>query len=67
MIPEKRAEISHGRLGQEMAGDAMVWREYTKEADDYDAALLEEWNRNIDTMLILVCPLICSRPSHDEG
>ncbi|KAJ7477377.1 hypothetical protein FB451DRAFT_1033026, partial [Mycena latifolia] len=43
-----------------MSEGATVWQEYTKAADAYDEQLLQQWNQNLDNMLIVVRNLCLS-------
>ncbi|KAF9069423.1 hypothetical protein BDP27DRAFT_1222677, partial [Rhodocollybia butyracea] len=36
-----------------MAAGATIWQEYIKEAGAHDQQLLQQWNQNLDTMLIV--------------
>ncbi|KAF4604156.1 hypothetical protein EYR40_001339 [Pleurotus pulmonarius] len=40
------------QFGQELADDAKIWREYVKESSQYDAQMVGEWNRTVDSSLI---------------
>ena len=54
-----------GPLGDELAPDARIWREYTEEAANHDAALVENLNRTCDLILVFVgCPRIVIAKQH---
>lgn len=45
-------------FGQEIADDAKIWREYVKESSQYDAQMVGEWNRTVDSSLIFVSRMV---------
>ena len=43
--------------------ESPLWRDYMTEATDYDRALIDAWNSDMDVLLIFVC---ISNPASDS-
>ncbi|KAL0947436.1 hypothetical protein HGRIS_013545 [Hohenbuehelia grisea] len=48
----KETRESRDALGQEMADDAKIWRTYAAESSRFDDAVVAEWNRTTDIILL---------------
>ncbi|CAE6369889.1 unnamed protein product [Rhizoctonia solani] len=45
-------KLAWDRIGEELNPDACIWRLYAEEAKELDAEMVQERNRNLDTMLL---------------
>ncbi|KAJ1302382.1 hypothetical protein OPQ81_001194 [Rhizoctonia solani] len=45
-------KLASDKIGEELNPNACIWRLYAEEAQEYDTAMAQERNRNLDTMLL---------------